>query len=48
LAQQKRRMKELEHKREIERLWLERLNAYRIEKEKEQEEFQRQMENVRW
>lgn len=29
LAQQKRRMKELEHKREVERLWLERLNAYR-------------------
>lgn len=30
LAQQKRRMKELEHKKEIERMWLERLNAYRL------------------
>jgi hypothetical protein len=32
LAQQKRRMKEVEHKREIERLWQEKLNAYRLEK----------------
>ena len=30
LAQQKRRMKELEHKKEVERLWLDRLNAYRL------------------
>jgi ribosomal protein L20 len=30
-------MKEQEHKREVEKLWLERLNAYRIEKEREQE-----------
>ena len=30
LAQQKRRMRELEHKKEVERLWLERLNAYRV------------------
>ena len=34
LAQQKRRMKELQHKKEVERLWLQRLNAYRIEKER--------------
>jgi hypothetical protein len=34
LAQQKRRMKEQEHKREIERLWQERLLAFRIEKER--------------
>lgn len=48
LAQQKRRMKEQEHKREVERLWLERLNAYRIEKEREQEEYAKQVENARW
>lgn len=30
LAQQKRRMKEHEHKREVEGLWLEKLNAYRL------------------
>jgi hypothetical protein len=39
MAQQKRRMKEQDHKREVERLWQERLNAYRIEKEREQEEY---------
>lgn len=48
LAQQKRRMKELEHKKEVERMWLERLNAYRAEKEREQEEFNRSLENARW
>jgi len=48
LAQQKRRMKELEHKKEVERMWLERLNAYRAEKEREQEEFNRVMENAKW
>lgn len=48
LAQQKRRMKELEHKKEIERMWLERLNAYRAEKEREQEEFNRSLENAKW
>lgn len=34
MAQQKRRLKEQEHKREIERLWQERLMAYRAEKER--------------
>lgn len=48
LAQQKRRMKELEHKKEIERMWLERLNAYRLQKEREQEEFNRAMGNKKW
>ena len=41
-------MKELEHKKEVERLWLERLNAYRLEKEREQEEFNRVMDNAKW
>lgn len=36
LAQQKKRMKELEHKKEVEKLWQERLLAYRIEKEIEE------------
>jgi hypothetical protein len=48
LAQQKRRMKELEHKKEVERMWLERLSAYRAEKEREQEDFNRGLDNVRW
>ncbi len=35
---QKRRMKEQEHKREIERLWQEKLQAYRAQREMELEE----------
>ncbi len=35
---QKRRMKELEHKREIERLWQEKLAIYRAQREMELEE----------
>jgi len=38
----------LEHKKEVERLWLDRLNAYRLEKEKEQQEYQKVVENTRW
>ena len=36
---QKRRMKELEHKREIERLWSEKLTIYREQREQELEEI---------
>ncbi len=32
---QKRRMKELEHKREVERLWQEKLEVYRLQREEE-------------
>ncbi len=35
---QKRRMRELEHKREIERLWQEKLSIYRAQRELEVEE----------
>lgn len=35
---QKRRMRELEHKREIERLWQEKLAIYRAERELELQE----------
>ena len=35
---QKRRMRELEHKREIERLWQEKLATYRVQREQEWEE----------
>jgi len=35
---QRRRMKELEHKREIERLWQEKLAVYRVQREQEWEE----------
>ena len=35
---QKRRMKELEHKREIERLWQEKLTVYRVQRDLEIEE----------
>ena len=36
---QKRRMRELEHKREIERLWQEKLAVYRAQREQEWEEM---------
>ena len=36
---QKRRMKEQEHKREIERLWQEKLSVYRVQREQEWEEM---------
>ena len=36
---QKRRMKEQEHKREIERLWQEKLSVYRAQREQEWEEM---------
>jgi hypothetical protein len=35
---QKRRMREQEHKREIERLWQEKLAVYRVQREQEWEE----------
>ena len=35
---QKKRMKELEHKREIERLWQEKLQLYRVQREMEIQE----------
>lgn len=43
---QKRRMRELEHKREIERLWQEKLAIYRAQREMELEEkrYQEQQE----
>ena len=44
MNQQKRRMRELEHKREIERLWQERLNVYRAQREQEWEERRLQQE----
>ena len=41
---QKRRMKELEHKREIERLWQEKLAVYQAQREVELEEKKAQEE----
>jgi hypothetical protein len=35
MAQSKRRMREVEHKREVEKLWQEKLGQYQAEKEKE-------------
>jgi hypothetical protein len=35
MIQSKRRMKELEHKREVEKMWGQRLELYRVEREKE-------------
>jgi len=35
MIQSKRRMKELEHKREVEKMWQQRLELYRVEREKE-------------
>jgi len=45
---QKRRMKELDHKREVERLWQEKLAVYRAEREKEMDEQRRKEEEERW
>lgn len=36
MAQNKRRMKEVEHKKEVERMWQEKLKAYKMEKEREE------------
>ena len=36
MAQQRRKMKEIEHKKEVERLWQEKLKAYKLEKENEE------------
>jgi len=44
---QKRRMRELEHKREIERLWQEKLEVYRAQREMELEEKRVQEEEER-
>lgn len=48
MAQQKRRMKEVEHKREIERLWQQKLMAFRAQKEQEQQQFQKTIQQQRW
>ena len=40
----KRRMKELEHKRDIERLWEEKLTVYREQREQEWEEIRQKQE----
>eukprot|EP00825_Cyclidium_porcatum_P035898 TRINITY_DN3768_c0_g4_i1.p3 TRINITY_DN3768_c0_g4~~TRINITY_DN3768_c0_g4_i1.p3 ORF type:complete len:125 (+),score=41.46 TRINITY_DN3768_c0_g4_i1:188-562(+) len=42
--QQKRRMKELEHKKEVERLWQEKLKMYREARDKEIAEMQAQLQ----
>lgn len=44
---QKRRMREQEHKREIERLWQEKLSVYRAQREMELEEKRLQEEEER-
>ncbi len=44
---QKRRMRELEHKREIERLWQEKLAIYRAQREMELEERRAKEEDER-
>lgn len=41
-------MKELEHKREVERMWQEKLKAYKDQKAIEEEEYRRHMEEVAW
>lgn len=44
---QKRRMKELEHKRDIEKLWQQKLAVFRVQRESELEEKRKQDENER-
>jgi len=48
MHQQKRRMKELEHKREVEKMWQERLRLYREEREKELQWEQNQLKKDDW
>merc|ERR1712183_915419 len=48
MHQQKRRMKELEHKREVERMWGEKLKQYREEREKELQWEQGQLKKDDW
>lgn len=45
---QKRRMKELEHKREVERMWKERLAVYQAERQKEYDEEKKRHEDNSW
>jgi hypothetical protein len=47
MNQQKRRMREAEHKREIEKLWQEKLAVYRVQREVELEERRVQEEQER-
>ena len=48
MAQQRRRMKEIEHKKEVEKLWQEKLKAYKLEKENEEKEYKGICENISW
>ena len=48
LAQNKRRMKEVEHKKEVQRLWQERLKVFRVEQEKQEEERKRLIQDESW
>lgn len=48
LAQNKRRLKELEHKKEVERLWQDRLKAFRIEQERQEEERKKLVQDESW
>lgn len=43
MAQQKRRMREQEHKREVERLWQEKLAVYKAQREIELQEREKKM-----
>ena len=47
LNAQRRRMKEAEHKREINRLWDEKLSMYRMQRDQEEEEIRRKAEEER-
>lgn len=44
LSQQKRRMKELEHKRDIEKLWNDKLEIYKKQREEEWEQMAKEQE----
>lgn len=48
MVQQKRRIKEQEHKREVERLWQEKLKAYKEAKEREEIELQKVRQDADW
>ena len=45
---QRRRMRELEHKREVERLWKEKLEMYKVQREMEKEEREEAERDEQW
>lgn len=48
MAQQKRRMREIEHKKQVQRLWQQKLKAYKLAKEQEERQYEENVRNNNW